>query len=100
MRYTQQCAQGCGRYTDKTARGHKTMFGHALAPIGPPHATLADRRALCGIDDVTLDGMPAMIMGAAGQFAQVATLHIGGPAIEFAWPTVARIVANGGAFKS
>jgi hypothetical protein len=63
-----------------------------------PHRTLAERRELCGIDDVTLDGMPAMIMGAANQFAQVATLHIGGPAVEYAWPTAARIAANGGKF--
>jgi hypothetical protein len=62
-----------------------------------PHRTLAERRELCGTEDVTLDGVPAMIMGAANKFAQVATLHIGGPAVEYAWPTVARIVASGGA---
>lgn len=49
---------------------------------------------------VTLDGKPAKVSGARKQFATVATLDTDGPAIEFAWPTVARVVAAGGAFKS
>lgn len=61
---------------------------------------LAAKRELCQAEDVTLDGKPAMIMGARNAFATVATLNVDGPAVEFAWPTVARIVANGGAFKS
>jgi hypothetical protein len=62
--------------------------------------TLQAKRELCWTEDVTLDGQPAMIMGARNAFATVATLHIGGPAVEFAWPTVARIVADGAAFRS
>jgi hypothetical protein len=48
---------------------------------------------------VTLDGKPAKISGALQPFATVALLP-SGTATEFAWITVARIVANGGAFKS
>lgn len=49
---------------------------------------------------VTLDGKPAKISGARQQFAVVATLNPDGPAVEFAWTTVARVVANGGQFHS
>ena len=64
------------------------------------HKTRAERRELCWTEGVTLDGEPAMVMGAANRFAQVATLRGCGPAVEFAWPTVARIIADGGAFRS
>lgn len=49
---------------------------------------------------VTLDGKPATIRGVRNQFATVATVAVDGPAVEFAWTTVARVVANGGAFRS
>jgi hypothetical protein len=49
---------------------------------------------------VTLNGKPAKISGARQQFAMVATLNSEGAAVEFAWTTVARIVAAGGKFKA
>ena len=61
---------------------------------------LDQRRELCQTRTATLDGWPAVISGALNDFATVATLGGSGHACEFAWPTVARIVANGGAFKS
>lgn len=49
---------------------------------------------------VTLNGKPAKVSGARLQFATVATLNSDGAAVEFAWPTVARIIAAGGKFKA
>jgi hypothetical protein len=49
---------------------------------------------------VTLDGKPAKISGTRQQFATVATIDPNGPAVEFSWPAVARIVATGGKFKA
>jgi hypothetical protein len=49
---------------------------------------------------VTLNGKPAKISGARRQFAMVATLNSEGASAEFAWSTVARIVAAGGKFKA
>lgn len=48
----------------------------------------------------TLDGYPAIISGCKNDFATVATIN--GPAIraDFAWTTIAHILASGGAFKS
>jgi hypothetical protein len=57
------------------------------------------RRALCAAT-VTLDGKPAKISGARAESAYVTALP-GGPAVEYAWPTVARVVAeNDGRFTS
>ena len=47
----------------------------------------------------TLDGAPAVIMGAAYQFATVKRLDGQGQA-EYTWAAVKRVVANGGAFKA
>jgi hypothetical protein len=60
--------------------------------------TIEQRRELCAAT-VTLDGQPAWIGGASLDFAIVRQIKTGLGA-EWAWPTVARIVANGGAFKS
>jgi hypothetical protein len=49
--------------------------------------------------DVTLDGIRAKITGYCRPYANV-TAFPDGPSVEFAWSTVARVVANGGAFKS
>jgi hypothetical protein len=54
------------------------------------------RRELCTAA-VTLDGAPAMVCGVQERFATVATLD-GKWSAEWAWETVARIVADGGAF--
>lgn len=62
------------------------------------HPNLVDRYALCDTP-VTLDGKPAKIAGAKRDFATIRTLP-DGASYEWAWETVARVVANGGAFKS
>ncbi len=49
---------------------------------------------------VTLDGAPATIGGTALPFAEVSRLDGKGGRVEYAWTTVARIVANGGRFVS
>lgn len=60
---------------------------------------LDERRALCEAE-VTLDGKPATIRGAQKAFAFVSQRDTGLGA-QWAWPTVADIVANrGGAFHS
>lgn len=48
---------------------------------------------------VTLDGRPAVVTNRKGDFAVIRRLD-DGYAAEFAWPTVDRIIARGGAFKS
>jgi len=48
---------------------------------------------------VTLNGERAVICGARHDVATVRAIS-SGLGCEWAWPTVARIVANGGAFKS
>lgn len=63
----------------------------------PAHATLGDRRALCEVPGVTLGGLPAVISGARNDHATVANLS-GVGQCDFSWPTVARVVASGGAF--
>lgn len=50
------------------------------------------------VKPVTLNGRPAVIGGVKCAFAQVATLD-GTSKAEWAWGTVARIVAKGGQFK-
>ena len=47
----------------------------------------------------TLDGRPARIVGRLNPFATVATLP-DGPSYQFAWETVARVMAQGGVFKA
>jgi hypothetical protein len=55
------------------------------------------RRELCA-ERVTLDGRPATISGYSQPFAMVRSLD-GKSGAEWSWETVARIVANGGAFR-
>lgn len=64
------------------------------APNSPE--VLAARYALVAAQ-VTLDGHPAKVCGARLPFARVRS---GASEAEFAWETVARIVARDGAFKS
>ena len=49
--------------------------------------------------DCTLDGKPATICGRLNDYATVAQ-YPQGLRVEYAWPTVARIMESGGAFKS
>jgi hypothetical protein len=60
--------------------------------------TLAAKYELCAAE-VTLNGQQARITGARNAFATVVTLP-DGPGYEYAWSTVARVVAAGGAFRS
>ena len=60
---------------------------------------LEDRQALVESDGITLDGQKAKITGYRNEFASVVMVSTG-YRIEFAWETAARIVANGGAFRS
>jgi hypothetical protein len=60
---------------------------------------LDERRELANTE-VTLNGRRAVICGVQNQFATVATIP-NGPAFEWAWPAVRRIVKEkGGAFKN
>lgn len=67
----------------------------------PTHGGLdnAQRQQLCE-QAVTLDGEPARISGWTNSFAAVSRSDGRGGSVEFAWPTVARIVEAGGAFQS
>ncbi len=57
------------------------------------------RGCMIAIPDITLDGKPAKITGRLNDFATVSELN--GPVrVEFAWPTVRRIVARDGKFRS
>ena len=56
------------------------------------------RLELCSAK-VTLNGNRAVIGGASNQFATIHDL-ITGMSVEFAWPTVDRIVKRDGKFKS
>lgn len=61
--------------------------------------TLEARRALCAAR-VTLNGSRAIVTGARNPFASVVSLD--GPQydVTYSWTAVARVIANGGAFKS
>lgn len=48
---------------------------------------------------VTLDGHRAVVSGVRNDFATIIDM-VTGAEVEFAWPTVERIVAKGGAFHS
>ena len=50
-------------------------------------------------DECTIDGKPATVTGRQLDFGIVAELPHG-LRVEFAWPTIARIMDNGGRFKS
>ena len=75
-----------------------TMPAPMRGVMGGPSA-LEAKRHLCQLR-VTLDGHPAIIGGAAMDFAGVWRQDGKGGAVELAWETVARIVAKGGAFQS
>lgn len=50
-------------------------------------------------EDCTLDGNMATIVGRRLEHGIVATLPVG-PRVEFAWPTIAKVMSEGGRFKS
>ena len=60
--------------------------------------SMEDRVDLVNAKNITLDGRPAVIGGTRLPFAKVSTLD-GRCSAEWAWETVARIVARDGAFK-
>lgn len=59
--------------------------------------TTDERRALCAAE-VTINGKPAAIGGVMLDYPVVTALD-GSVSAEWAWETVARIVAAGGSFK-
>ena len=61
-------------------------------------ADTTDGRRYVGAD-CTLDGKPATVCGRLNAFATVAQ-YPHGLRVEYAWPTVARIMASGGTFRS
>jgi hypothetical protein len=63
------------------------------------YPTLSERIALTGAS-VTLDGRPAKITGYRREFATVTDRADPVRSAEWAWSTVARIVARGGGFTS
>lgn len=65
-----------------------------------PIADIEVRRKLVETRNVTLNGRRAIIAGWRNAFATVRTLDSDGPQCEFAWETVARVVENGGQFRS
>jgi hypothetical protein len=60
---------------------------------------IEQRRALVESKGVTLDGQPATVCGSRNDFATVRAIRTG-IHFEWAWETVARIVARDGAFRS
>ena len=64
--------------------------------------TLAEKRELCSAD-IRLCGKPARICGAKNDFGTVYTIYAPGVTpleYEFCWPTIKRVVDNGGEFKA
>ena len=60
-----------------------------------------ERRAIVDLDGLTLDGKPARVFGTLLKFGQVCLSDGSGGNVEFAWPTIKRIVAEkGGKFFS
>jgi hypothetical protein len=57
-----------------------------------------DGRAYVG-HDCTLDGKPAIIIGRALDFG-IVSHYPQGLRVEYAWPTIARVMSAGGGFKS
>ena len=49
---------------------------------------------------ITLDGQPAVLAGARNTFGVVRLLSGKGGDVEFSWPAIERVLANGGAFQS
>jgi hypothetical protein len=49
---------------------------------------------------ITLDGQPAAMAGARNTFGVVRLLSGKGGDVEYSWPAIERVLANGGAFVS
>lgn len=89
--------------TDQTS-GEKYLL--RTAPCGEPCRCAAQAIPLDIVDgrifvgaDCTLDGKPATISGHSLDFGWVCQLPHGIRA-EYAWPTIARVMFDGGRFKS
>ena len=63
------------------------------------HGLTEEQRYKLAATPVTLNGEPAQIAGVKLPFAHVRNMETG-LSCEWAWETVARIVANGGDFRS
>lgn len=99
-RVRRQCSMTMDEWTTRIADRNGATVGRfgVEVPTEPTPGPEA-KRSLC-VEHVTLDGAPAVISGYALDFAHLRRLDGVGGAVEFAWPTVARIVANGGTFLS
>lgn len=60
---------------------------------------LAERRALCATEGVTLNGERARIIGARDTFAWVVQLKTGLQA-EYSWESVKRVLSKNKAFRA
>lgn len=61
--------------------------------IASDHIPLSERMTLCEDGSVTINGNRARISGYGCKFAKITDLT-SGLSCEFAWPTVAYVVAN------
>jgi len=61
---------------------------------------IIDRRAIVASRRCTIDGKPAKISGVYNSVATVWPLGDPSNGVQFAWTTVARIMAAGGRFQS
>ena len=61
--------------------------------------TQAERDAIVDRRDITLNGMPAKVIGRLERFPRVATLSVNGLSLEYCWQTVKMVCDHdGGAF--
>lgn len=80
----------------KTIALNRTKPAEGQPAAIPAHSTVAERRAL-GENRVTLDDKPARITGFLMDFPHIQSDD---QSVEFAWETVANVVAQGGNFFS
>lgn len=71
-------------------------MGRVVMPLDERAALVEDARA----NGCTLDGQPAVVSGYMGEFASVRFKSGRGGTVEFAWPTVARILSSHRNFQS
>jgi len=85
--------------TEATMKLKRRDADNARAGVGQEIRVEGYKAAWCG-ENCTLDGRPARIVGKRHPFAMVSTIDPPFIDIEYSWATVARIMADGGKFKS
>lgn len=83
---------------DPDGRARTTLFRQSTR-VGIDRTEQADRRSRLAGTHVTLDGKAASIVGFRLDYGIVAALD-GSARFEWAWPTIERVVAAGGDFRS